>query len=148
VKYNKAVEKSDLKDNLSWLFVQVSFRAKQGLVRLAEEYDLTLPQLYTLTAMKPDKPFQMNEIATMLACDPSNATGIIDRLFANKYIERKENPRDRRAKMISLTPKGTKLQTEIIKRIMEYKPKAFDNLSQNEKQQLSGLLAKVLETPT
>jgi DNA-binding MarR family transcriptional regulator len=138
------VENSYLKDNLSWLFVRVSFRAKQGLIRLAEEYDLTLPQLYTLISMEADKPLQMNEIATMLACDPSNATGIIDRLFANEYIERKENPSDRRAKMVSLTPKGTKLKNEIVKRITEYKPKAFDNLSDSEKTQLAKLLAKVL----
>ena len=60
----------DINDNLSWLFLQVSFRAKQGLIKLAEQHELSVVQMYTLCSMQPDKPLQMNEIAQMLACDP------------------------------------------------------------------------------
>lgn len=139
------MEKSDLKDNLSWLFIQVSFRAKAGLVKIAEEHELSFPQLYTLSSMEPGKPLQMNEIANLLSCDPSNVTGIIDRLFSHRYIERKENPRDRRAKMITLTAKGIKLREEILIRIMHYKPKVFANLDGAQRKQLTTLLKQALE---
>jgi DNA-binding MarR family transcriptional regulator len=138
------MDKNNLNKNLSWLLLQVSFQSKPSLIKLAEEYDLTLPQLYTLASMEPDKSLQMNKIATLLACDPSNVTGIIDRMFAQKYIERQENPQDRRAKLISLTPKGVALQTEVIKRIAGNKPKIFDNLDEAQQLQLISLLANLL----
>src|SRR5205807_744525 len=99
-----------------------------GLIKIAESYDLTMPQLYVLISMKNNTPLKMNEIAAMLACDPSNATGIIDRLFAHKYIERKESSSDRRVKQVSLTPKGAKLQNELIQKIAGYEPKALEKL--------------------
>src|SRR5579862_4769141 len=120
VKYNKAVEKLNLHDNLAWLLLLVSFRAKKGLIKIAEEYDLTFIQVYTLCSIEPAKPLSMNEIANMLNCDASNVTGIIDRLFSREYIVRQEKPGDRRVKMVSLTPKGEKLRRQIVTEIINY----------------------------
>jgi DNA-binding MarR family transcriptional regulator len=138
------MSKTELTNNLSWLFVQASFRAKQTLIRLAEEYDLTLPQLYTLAFMEAGKPLQMNEIATILSCDPSNVTGIIDRMFASKYIERQEKLGDRRAKLIALTPEGVKLRSEIVERIGKNHPPMFDKLDADQQSQMAGLLQHLL----
>jgi DNA-binding MarR family transcriptional regulator len=144
VKYNKAVEKYDLQDNLAWLLIKVSFRAKKGLLKIAEEYDLSFVQIYTLCSMSPDKPLSMNEIANMLICDASNVTGIIDRLFSREYIVRQEKLGDRRVKMISLTPKGEKLRNQIIKSIVEYPSDALERLNNEQKGQLKRLLKTVL----
>jgi DNA-binding MarR family transcriptional regulator len=138
------MSKPDLTNNLSWLFLQASFRSKQTLMRLAEEYDLSLPQLYTLVFMEPENPLQMNEIAAILHCDPSNVTGIIDRMFAGKYIERQEKPNDRRARLVALTPEGIKLRDVITSRIAENQPKIFDNLNDEQKLELTDLLKKLL----
>ena len=147
VKYNKAVENFSLKDNLSWQLLQVSFRAKKGLIRVAEAYDLTFVQVYTLCSIEPGKPLPMNEIANMLNCDASNVTGIIDRLFSREYIVRQEKPGDRRVKMVSLTPEGEKLRQQIVKRIVSYKSEALGQLNADQKRQLSGLLKQILKTP-
>jgi DNA-binding MarR family transcriptional regulator len=147
VKYNKAVEKYDLQDNLAWLLIKVSFRAKKGLLKIAEEYDLSFVQIYTLCSMSPDKPLSMNEIANMLICDASNVTGIIDRLFSREYIVRQEKLGDRRVKMISLTPKGEKLRSQIIKSIVEYPSDALERLNNEQKGQLKRLLKAVLDNP-
>jgi DNA-binding MarR family transcriptional regulator len=144
VKYNKGVEKYDLQDNLAWLLIKVSFRAKKGLLKIAEEYDLSFVQIYTLCSMSPDKPLSMNEIANMLICDASNVTGIIDRLFSREYIVRQEKLGDRRVKMISLTPKGEKLRNQIIKSIVEYPSDALERLNNEQKGQLKRLLKTVL----
>jgi len=138
------MSKPDLTNNLSWLFLQASFRSKQTLMKLAEEYDLSLPQLYTLAFMEPENPLQMNEIAAILQCDPSNVTGIIDRMFAGKYIDRQEKPNDRRARLVALTPEGIKLRDEVTSRIAENQPKIFDNLNDEQKLELTGLLKKLL----
>jgi DNA-binding MarR family transcriptional regulator len=145
VKYNKAVEKYDLQDNLAWLLIKVSFRAKKGLIKIAEEYDLSFVQIYTLCSMSPDKPLSMNEIANMLICDASNVTGIIDRLFSREYIVRQEKLGDRRVKMISLTPKGEKLRTQIVKSIVGYRSDSLEKLNGKQKDQLKDLLKLILD---
>jgi DNA-binding MarR family transcriptional regulator len=145
VKYNKAVENSELQDNLSWLLLQVSFRAKKGLIKIAEDYDLSFVQVYTLSSIAPGKPLPMNEIANMLNCDASNVTGIIDRLFSREYIVRLEKPGDRRVKMISLTPKGEKLRRQIVEKIIAYRSESLERLSPAQKDQLRGLLKQILE---
>lgn len=134
----------NLSNNLSWLFLQASFRSKQTLIKIAEEYDLTVPQLYTLAFMEPDKPLQMNEIATILSCDPSNVTGIIDRMFAQAYIERQEKPHDRRAKLVSLTPDGIKLREEVVARIAKNEPPMLEKLDDAGRRELTGLLKQLL----
>jgi DNA-binding MarR family transcriptional regulator len=144
VKYNIYVNENTLNTNLSWLFLRVSFKSKPSLIKIAEEHDLSLPQLYIVASMKPNESLQMNEIANILSCDPSNVTGIIDRMFAQKYIERQEKPHDRRAKLISLTPEGIKLREELIDRIADNTPKIFDNIDDDTKEQLAKLLIEVL----
>src|SRR5476651_819328 len=127
---------TSLSDNLSWLFLQTSFKTKQSIIKIAETRELTVPQLYTLISMQPNTPLQMNEIATLLSCDPSNVTGIIDRMFAGNYIERQEKPHDRRAKLVTLTTRGVQLRADIMEKIAENEPPLFNNLSSAQKLEL------------
>ena len=142
LKYNKGVEKYNFNHCLSWLFLRASFRSKKGLITIAEKYDISLPQLYLLVSIK--EPLKMSEIARLLMSDPSNATGIIDRLFERKLITRKEDHRDRRQKLISLTPTGLELQKQLRSQMISNTPEVFEKLSDSEKKQLSGLLLKII----
>ncbi len=144
MKYNNYMSENDFNNNLLWLFLKASFRAKKGFVRLAEEEDLTVVQLYTLCLMEPGSPLPMNVIANMLICDASNVTGIIDRLFSRHYIERQEKPTDRRVKMIALTSEGEKLRNQIIEKITVYKSESFDRLNQKQKNDLRDILKEIL----
>lgn len=143
MKYNKAVDKYSFKNSLAWLFLRVSFQSKRGLIKIAESHDISMPQLFLLVSIK--EPLKMSEIARLLMCDPSNATGIIDRLFERKLITRKEDPKDRRQKLIWLTTSGEKLQKQLHKQMAGYKAEVFEKLTDAEKKQLAGLLLKVLK---
>lgn len=144
MKYNGRMKATDITNNLSWLFLQVSYRSKQTMLKLAEDYDLTMPQLYTLLFMGPAEPLKMSEVAQMLVCDPSNVTGIIDRLFARNYAARLDKPGDRRVKMVSLTSEGIKLRAQIIDRIAANQPAVFDRLTPAQREELVSLLQLVL----
>jgi len=133
--------------NLYWMLIQVAFRAKHGLMKLAEEHDLTVMQLYTLCTMVPREPIPMNTISCMLFCDASNVTGIVERLFAQGYIVREEKPEDRRVKMISLTLKGEKLRKELLIALEQYELPEFKGLSASQQDDLKSLLAVILESP-
>src|SRR4030081_1042478 len=61
--------------------------------RLADLH-LTSPQAMLLHQL--DDPLPMNEVAGKLHCDPSNVTGIVDRLEGRGLIERQHLTKDRR----------------------------------------------------
>ena len=50
----------------------------------------------------------MHEIASLLACDSSNVTGIVDRLEARGLVTRRTAERDRRVKQILPTPPASR----------------------------------------
>jgi DNA-binding MarR family transcriptional regulator len=137
-----------LQENLYWLFMVASFRAKKGFIRLADEHELTVVQLYALCSMVPGRAVPMKEVAYWLNCDASNVTGIIDRLFSQAYIVRQENPADRRVKMVLLTEKGELLRGRLVDGILAYRADRLDALSGVEQEQLKGLLLKILQSNT
>lgn len=129
-----------LQDNLYWQLLRVAINAKHGLITIADKYKLTVMQMYTLCLLQADTAIPMNSLSCMLNCDASNVTGIVDRLFQQKYIKREENPHDRRAKMLTLTAKGAKLCEKITMEITTYQPKFLQMLSEKQKKQLQSLL--------
>ena len=65
--------------------------------------DVTMPQakvLY-LVSLQPDLP--MSAIAARLGVGPPAVSGLVDRLVALGYVERREDPGDRRQQLISTT---------------------------------------------
>ncbi len=75
------------------------------------ELHLTLPQAMLLRQLGDALP--MNEAADKLHCDPSNVTGIVDRLEARGLIERQHLTSDRRVKHLALTPAGRRLRSRV-----------------------------------
>jgi MarR family transcriptional regulator, organic hydroperoxide resistance regulator len=78
---------------------------------VAEAHGLTPPQLFLLRNLRAPRP--MHEVAAELCCDPSNVTGLIDRLEARGLVERIPGSVDRRVKMLSLTHEGKLLRRRV-----------------------------------
>jgi DNA-binding MarR family transcriptional regulator len=131
-----------LQNNLYWQLIKVAINAKHGLMNIAEKHNLTVMQMYTLCLLESDNSIPMNSLSSMLNCDASNVTGLVDKLFHHKYIKREENPHDRRAKMITLTPKGVKLCEKIALSLASYQPSSLSKLTEAQKEQLLNLLNK------
>lgn len=134
-------------DNLYWMLLQVAMRAKHGLMKLAEAHDLTVVQLHALGVMEPGESIPMNRLSCVLLCDASNVTGIVDRLFSAKYIERRENPDDRRVKMISLTPDGEALRAQFLNELHDYELPEFQRLDDSQRDDLQQILHIILQPP-
>ena len=137
----------NVKENLYWQLFRVAITEKHNLMDIAETYGLTVMQLYTLCLLESDSSLPMNSLSSMIHCDASNVTGIVDRLLHQDYIKREENPKDRREKMITLTSKGAELCERISQTFQSYNPESLKVLSVTEQQQLQKLLDKILQTP-
>lgn len=135
-----------LQNNLYWQLLRVAVSAKHGLINVAEKLGLTVMQMYTLCLLESDKAIPMNTLSELLNCDASNITGIVEKLFVQKYIKREENPHDRREKMLTLTPKGAKLCEKISGALIDYQPESLKNFSDKQKQLLLTLLTQISTT--
>lgn len=111
--------------------------------RLAELH-LTLPQAMLLRQLGDALP--MNAVAGKLHCDPSNVTGIVDRLEARGLIERQQLAGDRRVKHLALTAQGRRLRRRV-ETILSAAP-GLSALAASEQAALQDLLKRSLATAT
>jgi DNA-binding MarR family transcriptional regulator len=76
---------------------------------IAESLDLTTAQAKALTVLQADRPLPMRVLAKLIHQDPSNLTGVVDRLEERGLIERRGSTDDRRVKGLLITPAGSAL---------------------------------------
>lgn len=100
--------------SLLWRIMQAN---KPRVIEMARELDLSPVQLHSLRLLEPGVETPMRALAQQLFCDPSNVTGIVDRLEARGLIERRGSETDRRVKIIRLTPEGQRLRARVVARM-------------------------------
>jgi DNA-binding MarR family transcriptional regulator len=108
-------------------------------MKIAEEHDLTVMQVFTLFILEPGTEMPMYSISGLLSCDPSNVTAIVDKLVNASYIERNESATDRRVKAISLTASGETLRRDILARMVKDNVPDVTTLSDAEAKTLKKL---------
>lgn len=111
---------------------------------VASELDLHPAQAGALLQLEPGQPRPMHELASLLACDNSNVTGIIDRLEARGFVARQVYEHDRRVKHVILTALGEDLRDQMIARVGR-PPAGLAKLSAAEQRRLRDLLRRVVE---
>jgi DNA-binding MarR family transcriptional regulator len=77
------------------------------------ELDLTMKQLKVLLVLSALGPSRPSVIAASIGASAANATGVLDRLVGQGYIERSPDAADRRALLIRLTDTGAKIVSEL-----------------------------------
>jgi DNA-binding MarR family transcriptional regulator len=111
---------------------------------IAAEFGLTGPQARLLVQLSD--PVPMGQLAERLDCDPSNITGLVDRLHARGLLERRIDEADRRVKHLTLTPAGQRLRSELEARLFAGRP-LLARLSRGDQQTLRDLLRRAVGSP-
>lgn len=128
----------------AWLLLWEYFRAERGFFSsLAAEFDMSSVQLHILASLEPGVAVPMNALASILACDNSNVTGLVDRLEAKGWIERRNAENDRRIKMLLMTEAGTQVRGQLLARIAQ-PPQSMTSLSEADQQMLASILRRAL----
>ena len=68
--------------------------------------DVTMSQAKALYLLSVRPGVPMSSIAAELRVGPSAVSGLVDRLVAQGYVERKEDPVDRRQQLVTITDTG------------------------------------------
>ena len=77
----------------------------------AAQHGLTPQQAKALLAL--DEALPMRRVAERVGAEPSNITGIVDRLQTRGLVERQADPTDRRIKLIATTDAGKSVAAEL-----------------------------------
>lgn len=105
------------------LLLQVGFELVSAHFAAAiAEVDLAPAQARALHELELERPISMRELAERLKSDPSNVTGLVDRLEARDLVERRAHPSDRRIKGLALTAAGAKLRARLLARLYSAPP--------------------------
>ncbi|MEV6650998.1 MarR family transcriptional regulator [Streptomyces sp. NPDC051219] len=119
------------------------------VARYHEEYDqaagkhqLTGAQARVLGLLSLE-PLPMRRVAEKLKCEPSNVTGIIDRLETRGLVERRPDPADRRVKLAAPTAEGVRTAA-MLGDSLEFARAPLAGLSVDERTVLRDLLKRML----
>ena len=126
------------------LLLQVAFeRVQAHFAAAVAELDLAPLQARALHELDLEPPISMRELAQRLKADPSNVTGLVDRLEARGLVERRPDPNDRRIKGLALTSAGASLRERLFARLYAA-PHAVADLAERDQRLLRDVLQRSL----
>ena len=110
----------------------------------AREHGLT-PQQGQLLCVLMAKPYGMGELGAVLGLAKSSLTGLVDRTERNGLVRREPDPRDTRAVLVALTPRGSRLAERFYAEACRRIDTLPTGLSAAERDTLGRLLGRVVE---
>lgn len=113
------------------------------LNRHLAEADLTVSQFGVLEALHHLGPLNQKTLGEKLLKSGGNITLVIDNLEKCNFVERQQDPSDRRAMLIHLTKKGKKFITSFFPKHLEKIKKEFSVLTEKEKEELARICKKL-----
>lgn len=90
-----------------------------------------------------DGASNMRELSAKSMCEPSNLTGVIDKLEQKNLVQRRIDAQDRRIKVVSLTRSGKSFRDKLMERMGQPVPWMM-TLSSDDQQQLLTIINRAL----
>ena len=84
-------------------------RSMRGWSQFAKSTGLSMPQFSILMQLHHKGPCGLSEISERFDISGAAASQLVDKLVQSNYLERTEDPSDRRAKLLRLSENGAKL---------------------------------------
>jgi DNA-binding MarR family transcriptional regulator len=136
----------DHKDELRlWLRIFTCKMVIEGEVRrrLRDAFGVTLPRFDLMAQLdRVPNAMTLGELSRRMMVTNGNVTGLVDRLVAQRLVERRPSPRDRRSQLVSLTAEGRRAFRAMARANGEWIAELLAGLSPSETETLLRLLAK------
>jgi DNA-binding MarR family transcriptional regulator len=99
----------------TWIqLVRTFTRMARRLEQALETHGLSLPQFDILATLQRSEGITQQELAERLLVTKGNICGMIDRMEASGWVERRPDPDDRRANRLFVTRRGRALMAEAL----------------------------------
>lgn len=126
-----------------WLdaFVQRSMRASAHFVKAS---GFSMPQFFLLMQVHHRQHCNISELSEHLEITNAGVSQLVDKLVQAGLLERAEDPHDRRAKTIALSPKGKQFIEQGIEERYRWLERLEANLTVAEKEKVIEALKVML----
>jgi MarR family transcriptional regulator, 2-MHQ and catechol-resistance regulon repressor len=122
-------------------------RAHSSFARLSKrdiaQYGLTEPQFAVLECLGHCGPLKQCDLSRKMLVSGGNMTVVVDNLEKEGLVQRADDPHDRRAFNVTLTPKGRHLFADIFTRHVGFVTRTASVLTEKEQEELGRLLRKL-----
>ena len=130
----------------SYLLHRMAQRQQGHYAVCAAEFDLTAAQAKVLMSLQPGEAAPMRELAERVGSDPSNLTGLVDKLETRGAVRRVPDSVDRRVKTLQLSEDGRHLREAFWHRLT-HDAGPIAALTPVQVRQLCVLLEAALDSP-
>jgi DNA-binding MarR family transcriptional regulator len=123
------------------------WRASHTRVAAALESIGLTPALFALLNVLGAREGAMQqELGSAMGVDPSTMVSLIDELEATGLAKRRPHPRDRRARTVTLTPKGRRALEQARRMAAQVEDEVLHGLTDAERRELLTLLRRALDS--
>lgn len=140
---------SDLSNRLLFrLFQSANLLHKKGTAAL-DEFGMTTQQwsvlgVFPRNQVVEDGGISVRDLTEYLMVSRQSLTGTLDLMLRKNYIKKVMNPRDKRSKLIQITPKGKQLWGDLQASITVFYQGALDGVSLDDQTSFLHYLNKVI----
>lgn len=128
---------------LGFLMHDVSRLRRSVFDEFMKPLGVTRSQWWVLAYLSRHDGMIQSDLANVLELGKAALGGLIDRLEAGGFINRRADEFDRRVKRIFLTASGAQLVKEMVKRSHDMSERILEGLSTEERYRLADMLMKV-----
>jgi MarR family 2-MHQ and catechol resistance regulon transcriptional repressor len=127
-----------------WLILWKAFDAlRKHAERHIQSLGLCLSDFGVLEALLHKGPLPVNTIGGLIRLTSGSITAAVDRLESKGLVERRNDPGDRRARVVHLTASGRKLISSAFEDHEAAMERASSGLNVNERAEAGALLKKL-----
>ncbi|MBT9384397.1 MarR family transcriptional regulator [Pseudooceanicola sp. CBS1P-1] len=121
-------------------------RSTQVFLREAQRagLELTQVQFAALETLSRNEGIDQAQLAALIAYDRATIGGVVERLERKALLRREVSPRDRRARVLTLTPEGRALIERFLPVVAGLQDEILSELTPEERRQLHALMGKAL----
>lgn len=110
-----------------------------------EAFDLTPVQYASLAAIRDIPGLDVTRLSALVALDKATLAKVIERLEAKGWILRANSDRDKRVKLLRITPKGRKVLTDAEPRVRRCQRRILAPLPEADRESFMRLLERLVE---
>jgi DNA-binding MarR family transcriptional regulator len=132
-----------LRTNTGFLISRMGMVAARGFAERIAEVGLSPRGWGALSVLGKEGAITQQWLGTCIGMDPSSMVATIDELEAAGLVERRRNPRDRRAHALHITSQGRRTLAEGRKIARRAQEELLAPLSAEEREQLHALLLRL-----
>jgi DNA-binding MarR family transcriptional regulator len=116
-----------------------------NIMRAFGDFDFSMPQLATILLLEEDGELTIKQVAEVLGRSVSTTSRMLDQLVERGLVSRREDERDRRAKLVASTERGRALIATLEQRRAESQMAVIDYLSDEEQAEVGRAMALLAE---